>query len=455
MPSIADRLFKPPMVGNIPYPDLSHLPGTDGLPIVGTTLEHLRDPLGLVTRLQARHGPVFRLRSFGSRAVVLLGADANEMILLDRERNFSSTLGWEPLLGHAFSRGLMLLDFDEHRMHRRVMNEAFKASAMQSYLGTLNRLTASALSQWPRGRFAFYPQIKELTLNLAAAVFLGLPFGAETQEINAAFVDTVRAIAGIVRAPLPGTLMAKGLAGRARLEAFFKAEIPRRRQNPGTDMLSLICRADPDDGFTLSDRDIINHMIFLMMAAHDTTTSALTALVQQLAENPVWQGRLREKIKSTGGPEGISYDDLGKLVVMENAFKEAMRLHPPVPSILRRSLRDFSWQGHVIPAGAGIAIMPSHTHFMPEYWDEPLRFDPDRFLPAAVAKRHKYAWFPFSGGAHMCLGLHFAYMMAKVVLFHLLQSEEILPATPGSVDWINLPIPKPRNRLPIRLRALV
>ena len=454
MSSIADRLFKPPAMGDILNPDISHIPGTDGLPIIGTTLAHLRDQVGLANRMQARHGPVFRLRSFGARSVVLLGADANEMILLDKERNFSSMLGWEPLLGHAFSRGLMLLDFDEHRLHRRVLTGAFKAPAMQFYLGTLNELTAKALRQWPQDRFEFYPHVKELTLNLAAAVFLGLPFGAETADINAAFVDTVRAIAGIVRAPLPGTLMAKGIAGRARLEAFFRAEIPRRRQNPGADMLSQICRADPEDGFVLSDQDIINHMIFLMMAAHDTTTSALTALVQQLAEHPAWQQRLREEIRASGGPDGPSFDDLGKLTLMENAFKEAMRLHAPVPSILRRALRDCSWAGHEIPAGAGVAIMPSHTHVMPDYWDEPLRFDPDRFLPAAVAQRHKFAWFPFSGGAHMCLGLHFAYMMAKVVMFHLLRTQEILPQSRGPVAWITLPIPKPRNRLPVSLHAL-
>jgi cytochrome P450 len=98
------------------------------------------------------------------------------------------------------------------------------------------------------------------------------------------------------------------------------------------------------------------------------------------------------------------------------AFKEAMRMAPPVPSLPRRAMRDFEFKGFQIPAGTGVNINPLYTHFMPEIWPEPDRYDPLRFELEASRGRHKFAYVPFGGGAHMCLGLNFAYMQANVSL---------------------------------------
>ena len=110
----------------------------------------------------------------------------------------------------------------------------------------------------------------------------------------------------------------------------------------------------------------------------------------------------------------------------EMAFKEAMRMKPPVPSIPRRAIRDFTFKGYAIPAGTMVGVNPLFTHHMPEIWPEPETFDPLRFTDEAQRNRHRFAWVPFGGGAHMCLGLHFAYMQAKCFARHFLQNLERL-----------------------------
>src|SRR5262249_27228328 len=152
---------------------LSHIPGDDGWPLVGHTFQALADPKGFVERRVARYGPVYRSRIFGELSVSLIGPEGNELLLLDPEKNFSSAHGWGMILERLFPRGLMLLDFDEHRLHRRALSVAFKAGAMRSYLAQLNAGIAERIAAWPRGtEMRFYPAIKQLTLDLAATSFL-------------------------------------------------------------------------------------------------------------------------------------------------------------------------------------------------------------------------------------------------------------------------------------------
>src|SRR6516164_2929723 len=146
-----------------PSSALAHIPGDDGWPFIGHTLGLLADPKGFVERRAARYGLIYRSHAFGQSNISLLGPEANEFVLLDSQKLFSSALGWNVLLGRLFPRGLMLLDFDEHRLHRRALSVAFKSGPMQSYLGQLNAGIAKGLANWPRGRaFKFYPAIKQL-----------------------------------------------------------------------------------------------------------------------------------------------------------------------------------------------------------------------------------------------------------------------------------------------------
>jgi len=237
---------------------------------------------------------------------------------------------------------------------------------------------------------------------------------------------------------------------------WFTPQVLERRAGGGQDMFSQFARATDEAGEYLAVDAVVDHMIFLMMAAHDTITSSATSLVWLLAKHPEWQEKLRREALAVTGGEGrpLAYDDLARMELTEMAFKEALRLIPPVPSTPRRALKDFEFGGYRIPAGTPVGISAAAVHKMAEHWPDPERFDPLRFTPENSAGRHKYAWVPFGGGAHMCIGLHFAYMQIKILMAQLLTHYEIGVAEGYAPEWQPWPIPKPKDGLKITLTAL-
>ena len=445
----------------LPDGALDHIPGEGGWPVVGNTFRMLADPHGFARRMYETYGPVYKNWAFGGWQVALIGADANELMLFDRGKLFSSEQGWGPILDQLFPRGLMLLDFDHHRADRRALSIAFKPEPMRHYSGSLNRGIAQRMEQWGEGEMRFYPSIKELTLDLAADSFIGIEWGPEADKINTAFIDMVQASVAPVRKPLPFTQMKKGVDGRKFLVEYFTKETHRRRaEGGGQDMFSQFATATHEDGSLMPVDEVVDHMNFLMMAAHDTITSSATSLIWLLAKHPEWQEKLRQEVISvTGGVDAkgkvrdLAYEDLGKLELSEMAFKEALRMVPPVPSTPRRALKDFEYGGYTIPAGTAVGINAHMVHHMAEHWETPDSFNPMHFTPEAVKARHKYAWVPFGGGAHMCLGLHFAYMQVKILLAQMLPRYEI-ELVAGDPEWQPWPIPKPKDGLRIRLKKL-
>ncbi|QMW24105.1 cytochrome P450 [Sandaracinobacteroides saxicola] len=446
------------LLATLPNPtlaDLSHIPGPPPAKIRALrTIKFLKDPLGTIQLMADTYGLVFKRQDFGGWGVTMLGPDANELVMFNKDKIFSSAGGWNPVLDQVFPKGLMLMDFEEHRMHRKTLSVAFKPAPMKHYLGELNAGIARRLARWEgQGEFKFYPAIKDLTLDLAATSFLGIPWGPEARRINQAFVDMVLASVGIARKPWPFTQMRRGVEGRAFLCDYFGKLIPQRRGQQGDDIFTQVCNARDENEQLLSDQAIIDHMNFLMMAAHDTTTSSITSLTWFLARHPEWQEQIRAEIDGVRARHGdtLPYEALGELELLEMAFKEALRLIPPVPAMPRRAVKAFDFLGYHIPAGAQVGINPMFTHRMPEHWPDPEKFDPMRFTTQLSRDRHKYAWVPFGGGAHMCLGLHFAYMQVKSFFFQLLSTRRITVPSGYECQFSMFPIPKPRDGLPIRL----
>jgi cytochrome P450 len=447
-----------PRIAQPPLESLAHIPGTEGWPVVGSTLAQLADPKGLAERFAARFGPVHRMRSFGFRTITLLGPEANEFVLLDQAKIFSSAHSLNMMLEPLFPRGLALLDFDEHRLHRKALAVAFKMGPMKSYLASLNRGIAGAIAAWKsdsRDMF-FYPAIKRLTLDLAAASFLGAELGPEVAELKRAFADMEAAVIALVRKPIPGTKMARGVKGRAFMVDYLGRQIEARRAGDGADIFTQLCKATTDDGALLAPQQIVDHMSFLMSAAHDSLSSSLSAFVWFLSANPEWQGRLRAEIQSLGLGKGepLPYERLDDLPLTEMAYKESLRLIPPAPGVSRCAMRDTEFAGYRLPAGSRININILFTHHMPEVWPEPEKFDPLRFTEEASRGRHKFAFVPFGGGAHMCLGLHFAYMQAKCFAYHFLSATNVSVAPGYKPDWKPWPLSRPRDGLRVRLNPL-
>lgn len=432
---------------------LKPIPGDAGPPVVGYTLQLMRDPLKVGRERFERYGAISWASAFGLRMVSMVGPDANEFVLRNKGDLFSNHQGWDYFIGKFFHRGIMLLDFDEHRWHRKIMQQAFKTDVLRDYIVRMGPGITRAMGQWQESdRFMAFPAIKQMTLDLATDVFMGQKLGGEADAINKAFVDTVRAGTALVRFNLPGGRWSKGLRGRRVLEDFFRRELPNKRTSEASDLFSVLCRAETEEGESFTDDDVVNHMIFLMMAAHDTTTITLCNLIYWLARHPQWQQRIREESLALSKTQ-LNYDDLQQMESASLAMKEALRLCAPVPSIPRRTVRDTEFNGYYIPAGTLVSLSPFFTHFMPEYWKDPDSFDPERFAEdRREDKVHPFAWVPFGGGAHKCIGLHFAELQVKAVLHQLVQQFEwsVDADYRMPLDMTSLPVPK--DKLPIRLR---
>lgn len=433
------------------------IPGHHGWPLLGETLHAIGvfgDPLRYLRERWRRYGPVSWSYSFGRHWLVLLGPDANQFAYQNRGDIFSND-AWTYFLKNFFNRGLMLLDGQEHKLHRHAMQAAFKRDALAHYVDMMGPMIAQTLDGWkPEHGFRLYPRFKALTLDVAAKVFMDRDPDPEIERVNRAFLATVRAPTDILRLRLPGTRWQRGINGRHYLEAFFREALPAHKRSERPDLFSRLCHASDGHGDPLSEEDVINHMIFLMMAAHDTSTITLANMSYQLAKHPHWQERLREESRALQKTV-LDYEDLGQLPAMDLVMREALRICAPVPGMPRRVTQDCEFAGCRLQAGEAVQLSPWFTHFMPEYWREPERFDPERFAaPREEHKQHPYLWVPFGGGAHKCIGMHFGELEVRQVMHQmLLRFRWSVPAGYEiRQDFTSLPVPK--DQLPVRLEPL-
>ena len=411
------------------------------------------DPLKHAQYLQQKYGNVVLHRVGNMNVVHLFGADANCLSLLNPGQILSNKKAWDQIIGRVFPNGLMLRDGEDHRYHRRLMQAGFKNQAMQGYFKQMAPQIAQSVASWlpdtKSEKVQAYPIIKQMTLDLAATVFLGMNLGAEATKINENFESTVAAAMWRMPIALPGTLLWRGIRARQSMCDFFLPMISERRAGDSQDLFSLLSRATDEDGKGYTDQEIVDHINFLMMAAHDTTTSALTSMTYALAKNPEWQERLWSEIESLG-VEILSSNDLSKMVETSWVMKEALRLYPPLSTLPKFSNKPFEFDGYMIPAKALVVTYPIHTHHSEDYWDSPKHFDPLRFSDERKEhKRNAYSWIPFSGGAHMCIGLHFAEMQIKLVMFEMLKNYRWTVPKGYKMPVQQSPISKPTDGLPI------
>jgi cytochrome P450 len=449
------KLAEPP-----PGSSLKPVTGDAGLPILGHMIEMMRGGPDYFLHLYNTQGPLVFGDSPWLPAVAALGPDAAQTIYSNRNKDYSQQ-GWIPVIGPFFHRGLMLLDFEEHMFHRRIMQEAFVRTRLAGYTEQVDHVVSQVIANdWVAndGRFLLYPAMKELTLDIASMVFMGHEPGTDRElvtKVNNAFTTTTRAGNAIIRTGVPPFTWWRGLQARKLLENYFDGRVKERRGKEGSDLLTVLCQTEDEDGNKFSDDDIVSHMIFLMMAAHDTSTSTATTMSYYLAANPEWQDRCRDESDRLGdGP--LDIEALEKLETLDLVMNESIRMVTPVQWAMRRTVRDTELVGHYLPKGTNVIAYPGMNHRLPEFWTDPETFDPDRFAePRNEHKRHRYAFTPFGGGAHKCIGMVFGQLEVKTIMHRLLRKYRLeLPRADYKAKWDYGGMPVPMDGMPIVLRPL-
>ncbi len=436
--------------------------GSDLRPVYGNkraTLSDLflyrRDPHRFYAEQRANFGDINFVRGLLGNMVNTLSPSAAEAVALNRDKTFASEPAWSFMIGRFFRRGLLLMDFEEHRYHRLVLQQAFTTASLEGYLRQMQPMIRERVAALPEGDdVRLLRELKKLTLDVALEIFLGLRLPrVEADRINRAFIDCVDAGLALVRYDVPGTKWSRGLAGRKVLEEFMYEHLPAKRATKTPDLFSTLCHISTDEGHSFTDEDVVNHMIFLLMAAHDTSTITMTTMSYYLAQHTEWQGRARAQSREL--PAEIGYDTLPEFTLLDSIMKESLRMNPPVPALLRQAVVDTEIDGYFIPKGTRVAVNPIASHYNPALWTDPMTFDPDRFGPdRAEDKSHRFAWMPFGGGVHKCIGLYFGQLEIKTVMHNLLLTHEwtVPRGYRWKLDYSTLPVPK--DGLPVKLKKI-
>ncbi len=436
------------------------IPGHPGWPVIGNTIPMLTKPVEFCNKWYEKYGPVSRTKLVNHDLVFLLGPEMNRFALLDQEGVISSKEGMSYFMEPFFKEGLVLKDGEEHQLHRGIMQGAFRKDKLRDYVDIMNPIIEQNMQTWladgvDSAEVKFFDVFKQNALDIACAVFMGTEVdGKEGKKLIQAFQDTVAASVAIIRAPIPGTIYNRGIKARKLLEDYFYAHIEEKRKNPGKDLFSELCISESDEGDVFTDDDVVNHMIFLMMAAHDTTTFTTTRMVYHMAKHPEWQDKVREESRAIG-KKFSAFDDHPQQPLVELIMKEALRMMAPVPGLPRKVIKDCVIGGYRVPAGTQVQVDMRHTHYMEDYWDEPMKFDPMRYADGGHEnKNHRYAWLPFGGGVHKCIGRHFGLHQIKAALHQLVLNYEwsVLDDYEMPVSFPGLPVPK--DHFPMTLTRL-
>jgi cytochrome P450 len=437
--------------------DLSHLRGDYGWPFVGKTWDIFRDPHALFERHYEKYGAISRISITGSKCVLLLHPDYAERVLMDREKNFSTKMGWQTVMADFFQGGLVMRDYDEHRMHRGIMQSSFKPPAMRAYATKIQAIVDKTVQRWAaQDSILFYDEVKRLLLDIAFEVFCWVD-DSENQipKISQAFTDMMEGALGVVRIDAPGFLYHRGLEGRRYLKRFFMELIEKKRASNDQDVFAHFCREKTEDGEYYEDEDIADHMVFLMLAAHDTTTSAATMAAYYLCNDHPLQSRLATEVQQW--PRDLDFETVfHSMNGMIAVFYETVRMHPPVSLFLRRTIRDCEIGGVRVPADTMICIPGTYIHRLKDWWRDPATFDPTRFSEeVSEHRKHNFMWIPFGGGAHKCIGMHFARMLFLLTFRELIEKYQIEYAEEGyfPAKLQHFPFTRPLDNLPLRLVA--
>jgi cytochrome P450 len=229
----------------------------------------------------------------------------------------------------------------------------------------------------------------------------------------------------------------------------------RRSGDPGRDLLGLLLAArDEATGEGMSDNDLRDEVMTLVLAGHETTANALTWTFYLLAKNPDVVAKLRAEVREVLGDREPAFEDLPRLGYAERVVQESMRLYPPAWILERAAQADDVLSGHRIPAGTTVVITPYLMQRDPRCWDDPERFDPDRFAPDRFSERQKQAYLPFGDGPRICIGKGFAMMEAKIALVMIARRFDVELSAPDTIGMEPSITLRPKGEVTARARSV-
>lgn len=404
----------------------------------------------------------------GRTTIWIAAPDLIEQVLLARADEFGKSPIEKRVFDLSLGDGILTSEGALWRWQRRVLAPLFRPSEIAGYVPSMAGAAEEALAHWrgqPAGSLqAIDAAMTEATFAVIARTMLIGGEPAESVIIKQATHDYLERVSwevayGLLQLPTWLWNPAKGQmrrAGRALRDAVG-AIVERREREGGTgqDLLGrLLAARDPETNEPMPRARLVNNLLTLLEAGHETTAKALTWTLYLLARAPDWQQRVREEVQAVAGAGPIGADHIARLVVTQQVLKEAMRLYPPAPIMARQARQETSIGGHRLPAG-GIVVIPIFAiHRHRKLWIEPDAFMPERFEPGREAAMPRTQFMPFGAGPRICIGAAFAMLEATAILATLVRGARF------EWDGQHLPEPisritlRPKGGMPLRVRTL-
>lgn len=425
------------------------------MPIIGNLHAFRSKPLQFLIKSARTYGDLVYFRLGRQHVYLVNHPDFIREVLVSNQANFTKSRALERakiLLGE----GLLTSEGREHTRQRRLVQPAFHRERLAGYAQMMSDYAVRLRERWtPGASIEVSQEMTRLTLSIVGKTLFSADIEAAASEIGEAMTTVLKMFRMLMmpfseyleRLPLPS--MRRFEKARTHLNTTIYSLIRERRESHADtgDLLSmlLLARDEETGGAQMSDTQVRDEALTLLLAGHETTAQALTWTWYLLSQNPECERLMHDEIDSVLNGRAPTFDDVPRLRYTEMIFAEALRLYPPAWAIGRRSIQEFRLDSRTIPGRSICILSPYVVHRDPRWFPDPERFDPQRWTAEARESRPKFSYFPFGGGARVCIGERFAWMEGVVVLAAIAQKWKLRLMEPRQVEPLALITLRPKH----------
>ncbi|GAB6844249.1 cytochrome P450 [Methylorubrum rhodinum] len=413
--------------------------------------------------------PAVATRFLGKRTTYVCEPGLIRSLLVDQADALERETFMLRALAPALGRGILTADGAFWRGQRRTAAPMFRPDRIRGFVPAIAAAAEAGRARWQATAAQvapaadILPELMRTAFEIIVATMISgdsemqvAPFGRAIDDYlsQTQWKIALAHLGAPAWTPHPGARRGAAAARYLRDETARTIARRRARGEPGRDLLGLLLEArDPETGLGLSEEALVDNLLTFVAAGHETTALALAWTLRLIADRPEVEARMLAEIAGLPAPLGQKPDGVERLTYTRQVLMEAMRLYPPAPLIVRRTVREVRLGETRIPAGESVHVPVYALHRNRGLWDRPDAFDPDRFAPAIHAARDRYAYLPFGAGPRVCIGMGLAITECLVVLATLLPALRFVPERaemPEAQFRVTL---RPRGGVPMRVVA--
>jgi cytochrome P450 len=417
-----------------------------------------RNPVQVLSKYNELLGDTFRFYFGGVKeAIVTTNPTVIQHVLKTNSENYHKSEIQTKRMGHFLGKGLLTTEGEPWRTQRRLIQKGFDRKQLDVLSSIMQDSLADSLRDFDRqarsGPVDIYPHLMKMTFGMVGRSLFGARLKEEDIDIISHTISTVQEfmVRQTIQPYLNPWFAASGELRRheemrTRADGILLEYIKRRRQEaPGHDLLQILMDARYSDGEGMPDELILSESMQLLVAGHETSSNALSWLLYLLSSRPNCIERLREEFDSVLGGEPLTYAHVPKLEFAAQVVQEGLRLYPPFWMVDRMALSDDRAGDLFIPAGSTVVVFVYGVHHSPHLWEDPERFDPERFTKANEKLRPPCAWLPFGAGPRGCIGGNYAMLQILMILSVLLRKYELQLSPGQTIEPRPMVILRPKN----------